>query len=91
MNKTKCRYAKNGLSKRIIVLKGPENSGFEEAIFVLREEDSLSPQDFLKEAERIADGFADSPSPPIHACLLWILSGLSFCLALSWVFYFIMR
>ena len=87
--KAKCHYAKNGLSKRVVVLKGTEASGFEEAIFILREERGLSSRDFLSEAERIVEDYAAEPETRLSARLLWILSGLSFLLSLSWILHFV--
>ncbi|MBR5868193.1 MAG: hypothetical protein IKZ21_02000 [Clostridia bacterium] len=71
-----------------MVLKGAEESGFEEVIFILREDGGLTSREFLEEAERIAGEYAEAPDPR-SGRLLWILSGLSLALSLSWVLYFI--
>ena len=71
-----------------MVLKGVEGSGFEEVIFNLLEDGGLTPRDFLAEAERIAGDYAEVPEPR-SGKLLWLLSGLSLALSLSWILYFI--
>lgn len=87
--KAKCHYAKNGLSKRVVVLKGNDASGFDEVIFVLRDEGGISSRDFLSEAERIVGDYTGGTENRFPARLLWILSGLSFLLSLSWILHFI--
>ena len=87
----KCHYTPNGLSKRILVLKGQAKSGFEEAIFVLREEDGISSRDFLQEAQQLMESVAEHPPSRSVRPILWTLSGLTILLSLSWVLFFLMR
>ena len=86
--KLKCSYRKNGVSRRVTVIRGGSDSAFEEAIFILRDNEGLCENDFLAEAEKLA---ADYMHP---ACVrrrvtpgFWILAGCSFLSLAAWVVY----
>lgn len=53
-----------GISRRVIVVKSPDPEYFEEAIFIIRDDmfskDGVSPEQVLKEAQRVADSYIKS-------------------------------
>ncbi|MBR0144036.1 MAG: hypothetical protein IJM21_07660 [Clostridia bacterium] len=86
---TRLHWAHNGVSKRIFVLRGADESDFEEAIFILKEDAGLSDGEFLAEAEALAGDFSQPRRTGRGGKLAWLLSlTLFLLLAASWILYF---
>ncbi len=74
-----------GITKRVIVVKSPDPNKFEEAIFIVREEffpqSGASAADLLREAQKIANGYAGTESGKSLLrlpALIYIMSGAAF-------------
>ncbi len=74
-----------GITKRVIVVKSPDPEKFEEAIFIVREEffsqSVASAADLLLEAQKIANGYAETDSRKSFLRLpafIYIMSGAAF-------------
>ena len=81
------KLEKNGVSKRVLVIRGAEESEFEEAIFILKEDAGLSDDEFLREAETLAGDFADDLPPRDHRLLPFGFALVSLLLVASWLFF----
>lgn len=69
-----------GITKRVIVVKSPDPSLFEEALFIVREDsfpkNSSSAADLLSEAQKIANGYTGSVNKKNYLSgLLYALGG----------------
>ena len=76
-----------GMNRRVVVIKSPDRSLFEEAIFIVREDAlhrGITGQEIVREAQRVANEYAagrsgrsHSPRLPIFICAAVILGGLA--------------
>ena len=83
--------SKNGISRRVLVIRGRETSAFEEAIFILRAENGISDEEFMEEAKKLADEYSLSADPPPALGLPFVIVSLIAFLSLAaWaVFFFV--
>ena len=62
-----------GISKQVIVVKSPDPRFFEQAIFIVREDalgrEGVTDEEILKEAGRVADGYARTGVPRVQRIL----------------------
>lgn len=62
-----------GISKQVIVVKAPDPRFFEQAIFIVREDalgrEGVTDEEILKEAGRVADGYAKRGVPKLQRLL----------------------
>ena len=62
-----------GVTRRVIVVKSPDPRFFEQAIFIVREDalgrQGVTDEEILKEAGRVADGYARTGAPRVRRIL----------------------
>lgn len=86
-----------GISKRVVVVKTPINSIFDEAIFILNEtaDSSVDAENILKEACLLADGYVRRNCPekriPKKLSILLAASLSALLVAVSLAIYFALR
>lgn len=73
--------ALKGVARRVVIVRSPPESVFEQAIFIVREDvarsGGVSREEVLNEARRAAGACAGPPGPPPQRWKLWAFLGVS--------------
>lgn len=70
-----------GVARRVVIVRSPPESVFEEAIFIVREDvarsGGVSREEVLSEARRAAGAYAGVPEPPAPRWKFWAFLAVS--------------